>query len=77
MSKKRNVYHYCSVETFFSIITNKCLRLSDLNKTNDYMEKKWVLKLIDKLLIDCLNEYNIKLDLNAQYWYEENINSHM
>jgi hypothetical protein len=77
MGKIRNVYHYCSIETFFAIITNKCLRLSDLNKTNDYMEKKWVLKLIDKFLIDCLNEYNIKLDLNDQYWYEENINSHM
>lgn len=77
MGKKRSVYHYCSVETFFAIITNKCLRLSDLNKTNDYMEKKWILKLIDSLLIECLKEYKIDVDINEPYWYSEDINSHM
>ena len=36
-----NIYHYCSLDTFAQIIKNKTIRLSDLNKTNDYMEKKW------------------------------------
>lgn len=50
MEKNRNtetnsrelVFHYCSVETFFSIITNKTLRLSDVVKSNDNMEVMWV-----------------------------------
>ena len=35
------VYHYCSVETFYHIISNHTLRLSDIEKSNDFMEKKW------------------------------------
>lgn len=38
------VYHYCSVETFFQIITNHTLRLSDIEKSNDFMEKKWAIQ---------------------------------
>lgn len=39
MYKRRNkkdnlIYHYCSLKTFFAIITNKCIRLSDLVKKN-------------------------------------------
>ena len=37
------VYHYCSIDTFFSIIHNSTLRLSDINKVNDYSERKWIL----------------------------------
>lgn len=77
MGKKRIVYHYCSVETFLAIIANKCLRLSDLNKTNDYMEKKWTLKLIDSVLLECLKEYKIDVDIKEPYWYEEGVNSHL
>lgn len=38
------VYHYCSVETFFQIVTNHTLRLSDIEKSNDFMEKKWAIR---------------------------------
>lgn len=38
------VYHYCSVDTFFQIITNHTLRLSDIEKSNDFMEKKWAIR---------------------------------
>ncbi len=38
------VYHYCSVETFFQIVTNHTLRLSDIEKSNDFMEKKWAIQ---------------------------------
>ncbi|MDO4173229.1 MAG: DUF2971 domain-containing protein [Eubacteriales bacterium] len=38
------VYHYCSVETFFHIISNHTLRLSDIEKSNDFMEKKWTIQ---------------------------------
>ncbi len=49
------VYHYCSVETFFQIITNHTLRLSDIEKSNDFMEKKWAIR-------QCLG--HIKKNLN-------------
>lgn len=77
MGKKRSVYHYCSIETFFAIITNRCLRLSDLNKTNDYMEKKWTLKLIDSVLMESLKAYKIEVDIKEPYWYEDGVNSHL
>ena len=38
------VYHYCSVETFYHIISNHTLRLSDIEKSNDFMEKKWAIR---------------------------------
>ena len=37
------VYHYCSVETFYNIILHHTLRLSDIEKSNDFMEKKWAI----------------------------------
>ena len=46
----RKLYHYCSLETFISIISNKCLRLSDLSKSNDYMERKWIINIIEEAL---------------------------
>lgn len=55
------VYHYCSVDTFYSIITNKTLRLSDLNKTNDYAEKIWSHKAIKKAIIDIIKELTNEL----------------
>ena len=33
-----NVYHYCSVETFRKIITNKELWMTDVSKSNDSKE---------------------------------------
>lgn len=54
---KNIIYHYCSVGTFYSIISNKTIRLSDVSKTNEYMETQWAYKKIlkefsEKLLKD-------------------------
>ena len=46
---------------------NKCIRLSDLNKTNDYMEKRWSKKYIKEVLKEELNNYNINLNLKDYY----------
>lgn len=40
------VYHYCSVETFLNIIRNRTIRLSDVNKSNDYLELKAMCSLV-------------------------------
>lgn len=71
------IYHYCSVDTFNEIISNKCIRLSDLNKTNDYMEKKWISKLIEEALIREFKELDIDIQLREDYWYEDGIENHI
>ncbi|GEM_PF-796513 len=77
MTKLKSIYHYCSADTFMAIIQNKTLRLSDLNKTNDYMEKRWANKLIVSVLQEKLNEYDINMKLEEDYWYNEQSNNHL
>ncbi|MDD6795975.1 MAG: DUF2971 domain-containing protein [Clostridiaceae bacterium] len=48
------IYHYCSVESFENIINNKTIRLSEVSKTNDYMEQKYALK---KILEEVMKKY--------------------
>jgi len=43
------VYHYCSMDTFYSIIKNRTIRLSDITKSNDSMEVLWILKYINEI----------------------------
>ena len=38
------LYHYCDMQVFKSIIENKSIRLTDITKSNDDMEKKWLIK---------------------------------
>lgn len=73
----RKLYHYCSVETFISIISNKCLRLSDLSKSNDFMERKWIMNVVEEALDKALKDEGIAIDLREQYWYSEDVNSHI
>lgn len=52
--EKNTIYHYCSIDTFYSIISNKTIRLSDVSKTNDYKEKNWAYKKILKVFSERL-----------------------
>lgn len=72
-----NIYHYCSLETFAQSIKNKTIRLSDLNKTNDYMEKKWGMKLLYRILCNELQDRGIAMDLKEDYWYSDNAHNHL
>lgn len=72
-----NIYHYCSLETFVQIIRNKALRLSELDKTNDYMEKKWGINFLYRVLRDELQGRGITMDLKENYWYSENAHNHL
>ena len=40
------LYHYCSVQTFYNIIKNKSIWLSDLSRTNDSKELIWLKEII-------------------------------
>lgn len=44
------VYHYCSVDTFMSIISHKTLRASNIRKSNDYHE-----------VISCMGNFQIAM----------------
>lgn len=71
------IYHYCSLDTFTQIIKNKTLRLSDLNKTNDYMEKKWGFDFLYHVLCGELQNKGIQMNLNEAYWYSDNACTHL
>ena len=44
------LYHYCSVPTFYSIIKNKSIWLSDISKSNDSEELHWYLKTFKEII---------------------------
>lgn len=58
--KVETLYHYCSVEAFFSIIKNASLWLSDIEKSNDYEECVVCRELVNKKM----EEY-LRIDLPA------------
>lgn len=74
---RRKLYHYCSLETFIAIISNKCLRLSDLSKSNDYMERKWIINVIEEALDKRFKDKGITINLREEYWYADGINNHI
>lgn len=71
------IYHYCSIETFYKIIKNKYIRLSDLNKTNDYMEKNWVFQYVEETLKSELENLEFSINLYEEYYYSDESNNHM
>lgn len=73
----KNFYHYCSLDTFIAIISNKSLRLCDLSKTNDYMERKWILNILEDSLIKIFEKNKISINLKEDYWYDKEIHSHL
>lgn len=46
------VYHYCNAEIFQKIISLKTIRMSDITKSNDSMEIRWIVKDIDEVFRD-------------------------
>lgn len=50
------LYHYCSNETFLNILKNKTIRLSDISKSNDYKETKWLVEYIEDEIIQRYKE---------------------
>ena len=55
-----NLFHYCTNETFVSIITNKSIRLSALSLSNDSMEGKLSIELLCEIARkDGFHEYQI------------------
>lgn len=71
------IYHYCSPDVFDLIIRNHTIRLSNIDKTNDYLEKEWGSRLIENVLNNELKREKIEVDLRKSYFYSENCHCHM
>lgn len=56
------LYHYCSVQTFVSIIENTNIWLSDANKTNDSTETKWMFSKMQEVINQAIEKYKNKYD---------------
>lgn len=54
----KTLYHYCSNDTFLNIIKNKTIRLSDVSKSNDYKETKWLFEYIGEEIIRQYKEHS-------------------
>lgn len=46
------LFHYCSLETLLNIISKKTIRLSEITKSNDYMETKWLFEFLEEEIIE-------------------------
>ena len=57
------VYHYCSLETFYNIITNSTIRLSNIKKSNDYEEMMYILPKAIDICDSILSKYYEKLSV--------------
>lgn len=55
------VYHYCSLDTFFKIVTNHTIRASNIRKSNDYYE-----------IIGCVDSFNIAMKRACIKYMDEN-----
>lgn len=62
------LFHYCSNETFCSILESKTLRLSSMSLSNDEMEGKWFYKIL-KENVDTMNHKDV-----AEYIFDNTKN---
>lgn len=63
------LYHYCSVETFYNVIKESKLWLSDIEKSNDYRECVACREIVDEKIKEYLNNDNQALKA-WNTWYE-------
>lgn len=56
------LYHYCSMQSFMSIVANHTIRLSDITKSNDKMEVKAFYDLVHALAMKFLTDIEEQRD---------------
>jgi hypothetical protein len=61
---RQELFHYCTTETFFSIIKGHSVWLSDLSLSNDALEGRIVGKTIDLLYGEGIRKKGSKLRLS-------------
>ena len=68
------VYHYCSVDTFFDIIKNSSMWLSDISKSNDYQECVRCREFVNKGMEEYLRD-DVEALKAWGTWYENGVHS--
>lgn len=63
-----NLYHYCSIPTFMSIVKNKCFWLTDSKYTNDKEEIRALQDSVRLALNELLSEEKISRETAEQIW---------
>ncbi len=63
-----NLYHYCSIPTFMSIIKNKCFWLTDCKYTNDKEEIRALQGAVRLALNELVSEKKINEEFADQIW---------
>lgn len=61
------LYHYCSLDTFYNIVKNKSIWLSDLSKTNDSQELVWLKRTTEQRLLPKIEQ---KINHETDEWDE-------
>lgn len=76
--KNNIIYHYCSMDSFFGIITNKNIRLSNAYKTNDYTELEWIFSVMENSMTNLLrSEFVHAIQESYQRWSETYFRPHI
>jgi len=83
-ANQKTLYHYCSLQTFFNIIGNQSIWLSDISKSNDSQELNWIKKEFEvyslgqwKEFINYHKENNIPVNFSTEEKIEEYCHSHL
>ena len=77
MKKSEVLYHYCSTESFYKIISERQIKLSALSFSNDSREGRLAWKTIEKLCIERgLNRYQISNMKGILDFFESDFDSH-
>lgn len=53
------VYHYCSLDVFDKIITNKTLRMTDVRQMNDSAEVVHIVPMVKRILLEYYKNYPV------------------
>ncbi len=72
------IYHYCGMDSFFGIITNKNIRLSNAYKTNDSTELEWIFSIMEDSMTG-VSKTEIVSSLQKSYrnWLENYFRPHI
>ena len=63
----KTLYHYCSLQTFKSIIENKSIWLSDIRKSNDSKELEWIKGKSEYYLLKTWVDYLNSMDNEQRF----------
>ncbi len=61
------LYHYCSLNTFYSIMQNRSIWLSDVSKSNDSKELVWATRQCKYFVLNKFLEYVERMKANDRF----------